>query len=687
MLRNSLSSNEGLLTVVIRSTRNATHTLFCDPLENLSQSVACPIKLLLVLALRLGYVHGTTVEDCLAHTARRMDRTIQWKAPDAPVFCRMSGHSAFLNLDKPAGQHQVRITLQQMALLTGILDRVDSRGIRRGALRDQAYLDKATTGVATRCTALVAGHSSTAFARGTTQDYVGALEHPIYNMRADLPRKDRMAPAVAAQGGPPIAFRQRRTAPHEVADFMKAHNMDVGDANQRKKAARLMKKQKVADWCLEARNESAPISPAEARESGTSILVPPNLLVPKTKQPPLETEKQTALEHAQSERTGPEPLRQRTIGEVNTSQGRNSSKRKASDDNATEAKRSFFQPPSSTTAGRPEWLDPELFEAHVNPAELDALANTVFAYEGDSADNTPSLDSVQTTTSQIDVADSDDLETDAVDEAMIDEMVTGSSVAPATISTLLAPVQAQQLLEAATSSGNDFVHFFSTFNMFQNQRRFDRNDMVEAAKYVPCGNSRDLPTSFVYSCSKGCGYTHELRYEVVTHEVNCKGQSREKLFKCQRSGCQRSFKTDMSLRCHVGDVHDYKPVACDRCPDQPNVVYASKKELKKHRDLVHCVVEKQSCPLQEQCGFTTEYTTKTLLRQHLLRKHHLTNEQIKEYVPDGRKGHSNNKGKKRKPKGWYLAGGGAEKDEALNESGGDHYSDGSSEGGRGGDEE
>lgn len=315
--------------MAIRSTRNATHTLFCDPLKNPSQSVACPIKLLLVLALRLGYVYGRTIEDCLAHTARRMDRTIQWKVPNAPVFCKMNGNSAFLKLDEPAGQHQVRYTLQQMALLTGILDRVDSRGIRRGALRDQAYLDRAMTGVATRCTALIAGHSSTAFARGTTQDYVGALEHPIYNMRADLPRKDRMAPAVATQGGLPIALRQYRTSPHEVDEFMKAQHMDVSDKNQRKKAGGLIKKQKIADWCLEARNESAPISPAELGESGTSIRAPPNVPVPK--------KKQTVSEQAQSRQNGPEPLRQRTTGEVNTSQGRISSKRRASDDNTTKA--------------------------------------------------------------------------------------------------------------------------------------------------------------------------------------------------------------------------------------------------------------------------------------------------------------------------------------------------------------
>ncbi|KFZ05831.1 hypothetical protein V501_07977, partial [Pseudogymnoascus sp. VKM F-4519 (FW-2642)] len=626
-----------------KSTRNATHTLFCDPLENPSQSVACPIKLLLVLALRLGYVYGRTIEDCLAHTARRMDRTIQWKVPNAPVFCKMNGNSAFLKLDEPAGQHQVRYTLQQMALLTGILDRVDSRGIRRGALRDQAYLDRAMTGVATRCTALIAGHSSTAFARGTTQDYVGALEHPIYNMRADLPRKDRMAPAVATQGGLPIALRQYRTSPHEVDEFMKAQHMDVSDKNQRKMATRLIKKQKIADWCLEARNESAPISPAEVGESGTSISALPNVPVPKKKQQPSGSmKKQTVSEQAQSRQNGPEPLRQRTTGEVNTSQGRISSKRKASDDNATEAKRSLLQPPSSATT-RPEWLDPELFEANVDPAELDALTDAVFAREGDRSDNALDLDSVQTAASQIGAVHSDSLQTDAVDEAMIDEVITGNPVSPDTLSTLSAPWQAQQQpLEAATISGNNFVNFYSTVNVFQNQARFDRNDMVEAGK-------------------------------------DSQGRS---CLSASVAAAKEASKQNMSLRCHVSDVHDYKPVACDKCPDQPNVVYGSKKELKKHRDSVHCVVEKQHCPLQDQCGFVNEYTQKRLLRQHLVRKHHLTNEQIKKYVPDGRKGHSNNKGKKRKPKGWHLAAGGVEKNEALDESGGDGSSDGGSEGSR-----
>jgi hypothetical protein len=56
---------------------------------------------------------------------------------------------------------------------------------------------------------------------------------------------------------------------------------------------------------------------------------------------------------------------------------------------------------------------------------------------------------------------------------------------------------------------------------------------------------------------------------------------------------------------------------------------------------------------------------KTLLKQHLRRQHNVTKEQMAEYVPDGHKGHSNIKGKKRKAKGWQLeaAGGSGEEGE------------------------
>jgi hypothetical protein len=107
----------------------------------------------------------------------------------------MKGISPFLVLALPAGQEQIRHSLQEMAEKAGILeDRIDTRALRRGALRDQAYIKKFVAGVASRATAMIAGHSNKSYARGTTRDYVGELEDSMYNLRAEYGRINRKAP-------------------------------------------------------------------------------------------------------------------------------------------------------------------------------------------------------------------------------------------------------------------------------------------------------------------------------------------------------------------------------------------------------------------------------------------------------------------------------------------------------------
>jgi hypothetical protein len=95
--------------------------------------------------------------------------------------------------------------------------------------------------------------------------------------------------------------------------------------------------------------------------------------------------------------------------------------------------------------------------------------------------------------------------------------------------------------------------------------------------------------------------------------------------------------------------------ACPKCPDKSEVQYITKVALKKHQAEVHSGVrEEQFCPLKGARRSNVVYTTKKLLKQHLRRKHQVITEEMKHYVPDGPKGHSNIKGKKRKPNGWLL---------------------------------
>jgi len=123
--------------------------VFINPLEDRSHNAVCVIKVLLIVALRLGMVYGTTIREVLQHAAARHDRMVQWKHPERPVLCQMRKRSGPLALDKPLPAVQLTAFLRQVALVAGVLDRVSSHAVRRGAIRDSAHLKEAVAGVAT----------------------------------------------------------------------------------------------------------------------------------------------------------------------------------------------------------------------------------------------------------------------------------------------------------------------------------------------------------------------------------------------------------------------------------------------------------------------------------------------------------------------------------------------------------
>jgi len=540
----------------------------------------------------------------------------------------MKGRSPFIVLAKPAGQEQVRHSLQEMAQRAGILeDRIDTRALRRGALRDQAYIKKVIAGVATRSTAMIAGHSNKSYEMGTTRDYVGALEDSMYNLRAEQERVDRNAPAFA-QEGPSAEWVQERASRREVDDFMKTQNMEIGDANARKRAAKLMRKQRAEEWRTEAKDQPLAITAAP-----------------------------------------PQPLRQRTATEPNARAGNTSKKNLQKPTEKEETQKYFSTPPppaSATTlpaqqnvVAFDDMLDPQLREydqmqKEIQKAALQSLADSVFIHAGEmDANNNDDADFHSDSAEEI----------DDVDSAMLDNHTSAESAAVSS-SAFLVPAQEVELSQITTMSGDDFVHFFCKVNIFQIQVPFDRNDEATLIQRVPSGNSRDKPTSFLYSCKKGCGFSLWSRQDLDDHEVNCTGEPPStKGFKCQRPGCNKKYKNESTLKSHVADYHDFVATACTQCPGKPEVLYTTKLALKKHRDEVHSgVIEEQFCPLKDNCHSEIKYTAKKPLKQHLRRQHHVTTEEMKEYVPDGRKGHSNNKGKKRKPEGWHMGAGNVEED-------------------------
>ncbi|KAK7924686.1 hypothetical protein PG985_006740 [Apiospora marii] len=186
--------------------------VFIDPMDDVKHNAVCVIKMLLVVALRLGRVKYDTIEQVLAHASERHDGVIQWTDPEAPVLSTMSGG---------------------------------------GALRDVANFETPLRGAADPTTAVVAHHGPHAFRNGVTQDYVGPINEPVWNRRAEDSFDDRLAPTFAAK---PFKGKTRFTTQEKDA-YMDEHGMDKSDPYQRVYAGKHLKQASINAWRDEERND------------------------------------------------------------------------------------------------------------------------------------------------------------------------------------------------------------------------------------------------------------------------------------------------------------------------------------------------------------------------------------------------------------------------------------------------
>lgn len=237
---------------------------FFNPLVDPQQSIVCPIKMLLVHALRTGQTYGVTIDEVLAHTSQRHDRTVQWKNPDYPVLCGIDRHS-FLRPTYPAPANQLAATIKTMGLVAGILQPITANDVRNGSARDIAHLKKGMRGTDHRATALQIGHSEETVRSGTTAYYIGAMQDTIYNMRAAEMFEDRLAPRLAAQ-----PFVGQKSKPADIDRIIEQQGGDLGDSNLRKRVSEALKSDAVRAWrerekerMVEPNSEECPPMPTQ----------------------------------------------------------------------------------------------------------------------------------------------------------------------------------------------------------------------------------------------------------------------------------------------------------------------------------------------------------------------------------------------------------------------------------------
>lgn len=112
--------------------------LTCDAYNS-----ACAVKLLVIHALRIVAVAATTWEGLRANALSRADGTVQWITPENPVIPAITmDRTAFLDLGKPAGTHQVIATLNSMSRQAKTVVRLRVYDLRHGAARDLTHLDQ-----------------------------------------------------------------------------------------------------------------------------------------------------------------------------------------------------------------------------------------------------------------------------------------------------------------------------------------------------------------------------------------------------------------------------------------------------------------------------------------------------------------------------------------------------------------
>lgn len=215
-------------------------------------NVVCPIKLLLILALRLGNVNARTVDEVLQLAGQRRDRAVIWAHPRRPVLCAFSKGNGSIKSDTPAGNHQLSHTMNEAGLKAGFLARVLAHDLRAGTARDAANLRASIKGYDTQVAAAVIGHSEKARATGVTSKYVGSISEDVWTKRVEESFEDPFEIEIASQ-----PFKRRKLTTSDVTKMCEMDGVNPSDRKNRKKMSRLHRKQDVQDWAEAGKNASA----------------------------------------------------------------------------------------------------------------------------------------------------------------------------------------------------------------------------------------------------------------------------------------------------------------------------------------------------------------------------------------------------------------------------------------------
>lgn len=231
------------------------------PLDSRTDNTACPVVGLLVLALRLGQVHGTTLEQVIDHALARNDRTIVWREPGLPVLPALKGPDwRQLDLQKACVTDRIRNVVERAGLLAGIVVKVIPHALRRGHAKDVASLDRKNfRGATTHEVAQTMGQTYVSFSKGITQNYVGNIEDHVWNAKAEGYYTTTFSPKVSDNV---LDTRKRKFTTAEIEEYAVKLGLDPRNDSHRRKAGYKLKAKTVEEWrATEQENGGMPTAP------------------------------------------------------------------------------------------------------------------------------------------------------------------------------------------------------------------------------------------------------------------------------------------------------------------------------------------------------------------------------------------------------------------------------------------
>jgi hypothetical protein len=603
-----------------------------DPFTNSSRKLAaipapgllllCPIKIILIVALRLGAVRAKSIDELLTQTAQRRDRTLQWVDSSRPVLPAINLGGSKVLPTVAANSKQLGPVLAAAALSAGVVGSVRPHDLRRGAAKDTsvAFRSVTTQGAAATLGEVqqVLGHSHESLQRGITQGYIGVAHvdnwAPRLAAQLDDPFSKPLMATTAVEDIKSGVDRLTKT-PAEVTDLCVKYKLDPTKRSDRLKATRWGEQARLTSWSLTERNR---IDEAEPRPDDDQDSED-------------ECSGFDAAEHREGEGdTEDEQDKEKVAGATEqlglSLLGFVTGKDQGVSNDSDEGYSSMHE----------DLLQSSLFQALDVPStssfETSAPVEIAAAQVQDDSPQVQILSpQVQDVSPQVQIAAA---QVQDVSPQVQDVSPQVQIVSPQV--QIDSPYSPVPTLSEMTSL--EFVRYFSAINLTTSQKIACRSKEIQKSLLnAKNGFSKDDCTAFQFQCKfrnlHRCTYTTGNRNYMRTHESRCKpGGTKERApdavtYPCLAPGCGRSFASESTLRVHC-KAHDFQPRPCPYgCA--PKKQYPSPKALDAHVRSSHPnEFAPARCPIRS-CISIRVFKSRRVLEEHLAEKHPgLTQEEI-----------------------------------------------------------